>query len=196
LRCDSVLNSFDRVKGSVLDLNIVANNADAALTATVQAGQDLRVPVVYVLQSIGWYENLCLCKSEGLYLTGISKNLFNRKEGGNSSPKLKTSGFPCHIFYERIKNLMGVGGISIWQLLIILIIVLLLFGTKRLKNIGSDLGNAVKGFRSALSDAEKRDEESEQTVEQTSAQQPSATADHHRTSSTDKEPPTVQKPRV
>ncbi|MEY6431773.1 Sec-independent protein translocase subunit TatA [Thioalkalicoccus limnaeus] len=56
---------------------------------------------------------------------------------------------------------MGVGGISIWQLLIILLIVLLLFGTKRLKNIGTDLGNAVKGFRGALSDAEKRDEEAE-----------------------------------
>ncbi len=50
---------------------------------------------------------------------------------------------------------MGAGGISIWQLLIILVIVLLLFGTKRLKSIGSDLGNAVKGFRSAMSEAEK-----------------------------------------
>ena len=46
---------------------------------------------------------------------------------------------------------MGMGGISIWQLLIVLVIVLLLFGTKRLKNIGSDLGGAVKGFRSAMS---------------------------------------------
>jgi sec-independent protein translocase protein TatA len=54
---------------------------------------------------------------------------------------------------------MGLGGISIWQLLIILVIVLLLFGTKRLKNIGSDLGNAVKGFRNAMSAAEKEDEE-------------------------------------
>lgn len=60
---------------------------------------------------------------------------------------------------------MGVGGISIWQLLIILVIVLLLFGTKRLKNIGSDLGNAVKGFRGALSDAEKRDEEEEKKAQ-------------------------------
>lgn len=50
---------------------------------------------------------------------------------------------------------MGVGGIGIWQLLIILLIVVLLFGTKRLKSIGSDLGNAVKGFRSAMSDADK-----------------------------------------
>ena len=54
---------------------------------------------------------------------------------------------------------MGLGGISIWQLLIILVIVLLLFGTKRLKNIGSDLGNAVKGFRNAMSVAEKDEEE-------------------------------------
>jgi sec-independent protein translocase protein TatA len=53
---------------------------------------------------------------------------------------------------------MGMGGISIWQLLIILVIVLLLFGTKRLKNIGSDLGGAVKGFRSAMGDANKDDD--------------------------------------
>jgi len=50
---------------------------------------------------------------------------------------------------------MGFGGISIWQLLIVLVIVLLLFGTKRLKNIGSDLGNAVKGFKGAMKDGEK-----------------------------------------
>ena len=54
---------------------------------------------------------------------------------------------------------MGMGGISVWQLLIVLVIVLLLFGTKRLKSLGSDLGNAVKGFRSAMSDAEKEEEE-------------------------------------
>jgi sec-independent protein translocase protein TatA len=54
---------------------------------------------------------------------------------------------------------MGFGGISIWQLLIILVIVVLLFGTKRLKNIGSDLGNAVKGFKSAMGDSGKDEEE-------------------------------------
>ncbi|TPW11853.1 MAG: sec-independent protein translocase protein TatA [Halothiobacillaceae bacterium] len=43
-------------------------------------------------------------------------------------------------------------GISIWQLLIILVIILLLFGTKRLKSIGSDLGGAIKGFRESLGD--------------------------------------------
>lgn len=41
-------------------------------------------------------------------------------------------------------------GISIWQLLIVLLIVLLLFGTKRLKSIGSDLGTAIKGFRDSI----------------------------------------------
>lgn len=57
---------------------------------------------------------------------------------------------------------MGVGGISVWQLLIILLIVVLLFGTKRLKSIGSDLGNAVKGFRSAMGDSDKdKDDEAE-----------------------------------
>lgn len=43
-------------------------------------------------------------------------------------------------------------GISIWQLLIILAIVLLLFGAKRMRGLGSDLGNALKGFKQALRD--------------------------------------------
>ena len=47
------------------------------------------------------------------------------------------------------------GGIGIWQLLIILVIVVMLFGTKRLKNLGSDLGGALKGFKTAI----KEDEE-------------------------------------
>ena len=44
---------------------------------------------------------------------------------------------------------------SIWQLLIVLVIVLLLFGTKRLRNLGGDLGSAIKGFRGALSEPEE-----------------------------------------
>jgi len=46
-------------------------------------------------------------------------------------------------------------GISIWQLLIILAIVLLLFGAKRLRNVGSDLGGAIKGFKSAMKEGEE-----------------------------------------
>ncbi|MDB2374211.1 Sec-independent protein translocase subunit TatA [Psychrosphaera haliotis] len=60
---------------------------------------------------------------------------------------------------------MGFGGISIWQLVIILVIVVLLFGTKRLKNIGSDLGSAVKGFKKSINDdqaVEKKEDASDQ----------------------------------
>ncbi len=52
---------------------------------------------------------------------------------------------------------MGIGGISVWQLLIILAIVIMLFGTKRLRTLGSDLGSAVKGFRKSMQD-DKGDE--------------------------------------
>ena len=45
-------------------------------------------------------------------------------------------------------------GISIWQLLIILAIVLVLFGAKRLRNLGSDQGGAIKGFRHAMREGE------------------------------------------
>lgn len=46
-------------------------------------------------------------------------------------------------------------GISIWQLLILLAVVILIFGTKKLKNVGGDLGSAIKGFKSAVKDGEK-----------------------------------------
>jgi sec-independent protein translocase protein TatA len=58
---------------------------------------------------------------------------------------------------------MGLGGISIWQLLIILLIVVLIFGTKRLKSLGSDLGGALKSFRKAMdTDEEKHSADAEQ----------------------------------
>ena len=44
------------------------------------------------------------------------------------------------------------GGISIWQLLIIALIIVLLFGTKKLRSLGGDLGSAVKGFKKAIGD--------------------------------------------
>lgn len=46
-------------------------------------------------------------------------------------------------------------GISLWQLLIVLVIVIMLFGTKRIRSLGSDLGGAFKGFRDAVKDGEK-----------------------------------------
>ncbi len=57
---------------------------------------------------------------------------------------------------------MGIGGISIWQLAIILLIVILIFGTKRLKSIGKDLGGAVKGFKDAVDDDKEEDKNLEQ----------------------------------
>ena len=50
---------------------------------------------------------------------------------------------------------MGISGISIWQLLIILAIVVMLFGTKRLRTLGSDLGSMIKGFKSSMNNAEE-----------------------------------------
>jgi len=49
-------------------------------------------------------------------------------------------------------------GISVWQLLIILAIVLVLFGAKRLRTIGTDLGSAIKGFKSAMREGEDEGE--------------------------------------
>jgi len=51
------------------------------------------------------------------------------------------------------------GGISIWQLLILLVVVILIFGTKKLRTLGGDLGGAVKGFKKAMNEdgAEKKD---------------------------------------
>ena len=46
-------------------------------------------------------------------------------------------------------------GLGMTELLVILAIVLLIFGPKRLKNIGADLGNAIKGFRTAVTEEEK-----------------------------------------
>lgn len=54
---------------------------------------------------------------------------------------------------------MGIGGISMWQLLILLVIVVLVFGTKRLRNMGGDLGAAVKGFRKGMEDDKNGDSE-------------------------------------
>lgn len=48
------------------------------------------------------------------------------------------------------------GGISIWQLLIIFVIIVLLFGTKKLRTLGTDLGSAVKGFKKAVNDNEQQ----------------------------------------
>jgi len=57
-----------------------------------------------------------------------------------------------------------IGGISVTQLLILLVIVMLVFGTKRLRNIGSDLGSAVKGFRKGIEDEPTEDDKEPEKI--------------------------------
>ncbi len=57
------------------------------------------------------------------------------------------------------------GGISIWQLLIILLIVVLVFGAKKLRNLGGDLGTAIKNFKTAVKEGEEAGEDEKQVEE-------------------------------
>ncbi len=50
------------------------------------------------------------------------------------------------------------GSFSIWHWLIVLVIVMLIFGTKKLRNVGQDLGGAVKGFKDGMKDANAPDQ--------------------------------------
>lgn len=77
---------------------------------------------------------------------------------------------------------MGLGGISVWQLLIIFAIVVMVFGTKKLRNMGSDIGGAVKGFKSAM-----KDEKDEKADEDETKSEDSDDADSDDASSKDKE---------
>ena len=53
---------------------------------------------------------------------------------------------------------MGIGGISFWQILIILVVILILFGGKKIRTMGSDLGEGLKGFKKAIKDEDKSSE--------------------------------------
>ena len=74
-----------------------------------------------------------------------------------------------------------VGGISVWQLLILLLIVVLVFGTKRLRNIGSDLGSAVKGFRKGLEEEPEETEPEQITMEDKPATEPETSKEQVKT---------------
>ena len=56
---------------------------------------------------------------------------------------------------------MGLGGVGIWQLLLVLLIILLLVGPKRLKSLGSEMGNFLKNLRKAVDDKEENQNEAD-----------------------------------
>ncbi len=62
------------------------------------------------------------------------------------------------------------GGISIWQLLIILLIVVLVFGAKKLRNLGADLGSAIKNFKTAVKEGEEGEDEDKKQGEEKRAE--------------------------
>ncbi|MDN5874152.1 MAG: Sec-independent protein translocase subunit TatA [Salinisphaera sp.] len=72
---------------------------------------------------------------------------------------------------------MGSGIFSIWHLLIVLIVVVMVFGTKRLRNMGGDLGTAMKGFRSAM----KEGEEEEHNKDEKKDEDPQLVSEQHQT---------------
>jgi sec-independent protein translocase protein TatA len=59
---------------------------------------------------------------------------------------------------------MGFGGIGIWQLLIVLVIIILLFGTKKLRSLGGDLGSAIKNFKQSINDGEEQAKNKDENI--------------------------------
>ena len=74
-------------------------------------------------------------------------------------------------------------GISVWQLLILLAVVILIFGTKKLKNVGGDLGSAIKSFKSAVKEG---DDSAAQDSKQEKVSQDNESADTESVKKEDK----------
>lgn len=68
--------------------------------------------------------------------------------------------------------MLAAGALSPGQIIVIIILVVLLFGGKRLRSFGSDLGEAIKGFKKSMSGEEKDKEEDPQKLEQQNQPQP------------------------
>src|SRR5690554_2339374 len=98
-----------------------------------------------------------------------------------NNPVIPLTGVSANLLWWRtispnrnIKNEDPLMGISIWQLLIVLGIVILLFGTKKLRNIGSDLGGAIRGFKKSMSDEEEKKPAEQDNLEGQQAEQTQA----------------------
>ncbi|MCK5346958.1 MAG: twin-arginine translocase TatA/TatE family subunit [Candidatus Heimdallarchaeota archaeon] len=80
---------------------------------------------------------------------------------------------------------MGFGGISIWQLLIVLVIIILLFGTKKLRSLGGDLGSAIKSFKQSVREGDEvtDDADSEGSIGHTNETTQAKTTEKDKSSS-------------
>ena len=78
-------------------------------------------------------------------------------------------------------------GPSIWQLVIVLVIIVLIFGTKKLRNMGSDLGGAMKSFKSAINEKDEEREKAEQKSEGRTIEGSATTESQQKTSVGDEE---------
>jgi len=78
-------------------------------------------------------------------------------------------------------------GISFWQVGIILLIVILLFGTKKLRNVGGDLGSALKGFKNAMKDDDEKKDADFQAVEDKKQDQSVSATTQQKEKSVDKD---------
>ena len=122
-----------------LDAILKKVGEEATETILAAKGGDPREIVVETADL--WFHTLIMLAQQGLGPDQVLKELARR---------FGLSGLDGE---ESIT--MGIGGISIWSLLLILLIVVLLFGTKKIRNIGGDLGSALKNFKSAMRDGEE-----------------------------------------
>lgn len=71
-------------------------------------------------------------------------------------------------------------GIGPWQLLIVLVIVIAIFGTKKLRNVGTDLGGAVKGFKDAMGEGEKEQDQKQINQQNADSDNQTETSTEHK----------------
>jgi sec-independent protein translocase protein TatA len=69
------------------------------------------------------------------------------------------------------------GNIGIWQLLIVAVIIIVIFGSKKLRNLGGDLGSSVKGFKKAMQDENQKDKTESLDVKEASDEKTTQTKD-------------------
>ena len=135
-------------------LDAILKKIGEEATETVMAAKDGDAQkIVYEVADL-WFHTMVLLAHQGLEPQQIIDELARRMGVSGIDEKASRTS------WSNIEDkTMGLGGISIWQLLIVLVIVALIFGTKKLRGIGGDLGGAVKGFKKAIDDDKKDNDE-------------------------------------